>query len=153
MLEIAGELPVVWNLEELKTELHECLALNTKSDSCLILIAHGSRNPNWLVPFQKLTDDLKKDEGGDRVHLCFMEFASPSLQEMAEQLHRQGITHARLLPLFLASGSHLAEDVPAALKELKAQFPSLQIELLPPIGEDPGFAELLRGLVKQYVPR
>ncbi len=125
---------------------------NSVNDGCLVLMAHGSKNDNWLLPFQQLAEALKKDVGEGRVHLCFMEFASPTLEEMAAQLHRQGAKRLRLLPLFLAKGSHLCQDVPAQLEALKVQIPDLTIDLLPPVGENPQFAELLLTVVKQYLP-
>lgn len=124
---------------------------NPVNRGCLLLMAHGSKNPNWLVPFQQLAEGLKKDLGEERVQLCYMEFASPTLEEMVQQLYAEGARHVRLLPLFLAKGSHLYEDVPAQLARLKTEFPDLAIDLLPPIGENPQFAELLHGVVKGYV--
>ncbi len=85
------------------------------------------------------------------VQLCYMEFSSPSLREMAQQLYTEGARSMRLLPLFLAKGSHLCQDVPAILSDLKAEFPDLTIDLLPPIGENQQFAELLNVVVKGYI--
>lgn len=124
---------------------------NAVNDSCLVLMAHGSKNANWLLPFQQLAKDLQNDVGEHRVHLCFMELASPSLEELAQQLQSEGVRRVRLLPLFLASGSHLCQDVPQQIAKLRIQFPDLMIEQLPPIGESAKFAELLRTLVKQYI--
>jgi sirohydrochlorin cobaltochelatase len=123
----------------------------TVNQSCLLLLAHGSKNANWLIPFQQLTEGLKKDLGENCAHLCYMEIASPTLEEMAQQLYTEGIRHVRLLPLFLAKGSHLCEDVPAQLAQLKTQFPDLAIDLLPPIGENPQFAESMHSVVKGYI--
>ena len=121
------------------------------NNDCLILMAHGSRNPNWLAPFKRLADQFKGDASENRVQLCFMEIASPSLEEVAQQLHGRGVKRARLLPLFLASGTHLVEDVPGQLRNIEVECPGLQIDLLPPIGENAAFAELLYKLVQQYL--
>jgi sirohydrochlorin cobaltochelatase len=124
---------------------------NRNDDGQLILMAHGSRHAHWLAPFQRLADDVKRNVGGERVHLCFMELASPSLEDVARQLEAQGVRHVRLLPLFLASGSHLGEDVPLQLQQIKSECPALEIEMLPPIGENPRFTAFLTDLVKQYL--
>jgi sirohydrochlorin cobaltochelatase len=124
---------------------------NAVNGDCLLLMAHGSKNANWLVPFQRLAEGLKKGLREDSVQLCYMEFASPTLEEMAEELYAGGARHVRLLPLFLAKGSHLCQDVPAQLAQLKTRFPDLVIDLLPPIGENPQFAELLHTVVKGYI--
>src|ERR1700678_298613 len=121
------------------------------NDGCFVLMAHGSKNSSWLRPFQQLALNLKKDPGDDRVHLCFMELASPTLEEIVEKLVHQGTRHVRLLPLFFARGSHLRQDVPEQLTQLKRQFPELVIDLLPPIGETAQFAGLLHALLKQQI--
>ncbi len=124
---------------------------NAVNPGCLLLMAHGSKNANWLVPFRQLAESLKKDLGESCVELCYMEFASPTLEEMAQQLYEEGARHVRLLPLFLAKGSHLCQDVPAQLAQLKTKFPDLVIDLLAPIGENPHFAESLLSVVKGYI--
>lgn len=124
---------------------------NAINSGCLLLMAHGSKNANWLVSFQQLAEGLKKELGENCVQLCYMELASPTLEEMAQQLYAEGARHVRLLPLFLAKGSHLCQDVPAQLAQLKTRFPDLVIDLLPPIGENPQFAESMQSVVKGYI--
>jgi hypothetical protein len=46
---------------------------NAVNRGCLLLMAHGSKNANWLVPFQQLAEGLKKDLGDKCVQLCYME--------------------------------------------------------------------------------
>lgn len=118
-------------------------------NSCLVLLAHGSKNPNWLKPFEKLASDLKQDVGEDKVLLCFMEHAAPSLHQVARQLLNNGTQHFRVLPLFMATGNHLQQDIPAQIADIRRQFPELEIELLPPIGEHPLFLDLMHSLAQQ----
>jgi sirohydrochlorin cobaltochelatase len=118
-------------------------------NSCLVLLAHGSKNPNWLKPFEQLASDLKQDVGEDKVVLCFMEHAAPSLHQVALQLLNNGARHVRVLPLFMATGNHLQQDVPAQIADIRGQFPELEIELLPPIGEHPLFLDLMHRLAQQ----
>jgi sirohydrochlorin cobaltochelatase len=120
-------------------------------NSCLILLAHGSKNPNWLKPFEKLTKDLKQDVGANNVFLCYMEHATPSLQQVAQQLLNHGTQHFRVLPLFMASGNHFQQDIPAQIADLRSEFPELEIELLPPIGEHPLFLDLMHSLAQQCI--
>ncbi len=119
--------------------------------SCLILIAHGSKNPNWLKPFEKLARDLKQDVGEDKVFLCFMEHAAPPLSQVAQQLADSGTRHLRVLPLFMATGNHLQQDIPTEIADIRRQFPELDIELLPPIGEHQLFLDLMHKLARQCV--
>ena len=121
------------------------------NNSCLVLLAHGSKNPDWVKPFEKLARNLKQDVGEEKVFLCFMEHAVPPLQQIAQQLAQNGMRHLRVLPLFMASGNHFHEDIPSQIAGVQAQFPHLNIELLAPIGEHPLFLELMHKLARESV--
>ena len=118
------------------------------NNTCLVLLAHGSKNPEWAAPFRKLTADLRKDLGEHAVHLCFMENAEPGLIEVAREIMQSGARKYRLLPLFMAKGAHFYEDIPAAMAEVEATFPGLKGELLEPIGLNPLFFELMGKVIK-----
>jgi sirohydrochlorin cobaltochelatase len=120
-------------------------------NSCLVLIAHGSRNPNWAKPFEKLTNELKQDVGEDKLFLCFMENSTPSVEEVFRQIVERGICRVRVLPLFMASGNHFREDIPTQIARVTSGVTNLEVELLPPIGEHPDFLELMRKLARQSV--
>lgn len=113
--------------------------------SCLVLLAHGSKDPRWREPFETLFAKVRAN--ATRVKLAYMEFVSPTLQEVAEQCIREQLMHLRVLPMFMASGAHLATDVPAQVEQLQDEFPELQIKVLPPIGEDPRIISLMEQVV------
>jgi sirohydrochlorin cobaltochelatase len=115
----------------------------------LVLFAHGSRDPRWRAPFLKLLDHLRGHEGEESVALAFMEFAPPTLVDVAKHADARGIGRLRLLPLFLAGGAHVAKDIPEQVGWVKEALPSLEVEVLPPIGEDPRFESLLREITRE----
>ena len=117
-------------------------------NTCFVLLAHGSKNPEWAAPFRKLTANLRKDLGEDAVYLCFMENAEPGLMQVAREIMKTGVRKYRLLPLFMAKGAHFHEDIPATMAEVKAAFPELESELLEPIGLHPLFFELMGKVIK-----
>jgi sirohydrochlorin cobaltochelatase len=84
-------------------------------DKRLVLLTHGSKDPRWQLPFNELTNGLKERVGGDAVRLAFMEFAAPKLSDVAEEAVRDGKRGLLVLPLFLAAGAHLDEDIPAQI--------------------------------------
>ena len=84
------------------------------------------------------------------MRLAFMEFCEPTLVEIAAVAVSGGCTRLRLLPLFLAGGAHVANDIPRIVGEVKQAHPTLEIEVLPPVGEDPRFAALLREIAKEH---
>ena len=117
----------------------------------LVLLAHGSKHRQWLEPFERLADDLRLDVGRDNVQLCYMEIASPTLMDIASALAATGISKCRVLPLFMAAGTHLSADVPEHVARIQKRFPGLEIELLPPIGQHPLFLKLMHQLAKETV--
>jgi len=118
-------------------------------DTCLILIPHGSRTEEGLAPFHKLAADLRAELGPEAVYLCFMDIAAPSLMDVARQVMQTRVRKCRVLPLFLARGSHVEKDIPAQAAAAKAAFPELTFDVLEPIGLHPEFLELLRRVIAQ----
>ena len=113
------------------------------SSSSLILIAHGSKDPRWRKPFERLLNSLQKDLGEKNVFLSYMEFAEPTLMEAATKAVSAGATKMKVLPLFMAGGSHVDQDIPPQVAAVQKEFPQIEIELLPPIGEHPKFVKLI----------
>jgi len=72
-------------------------------DSRLVIFAHGSADRRWRLPFEELTASLADCHGVDKVRLAYMEFAQPSLSDIAQETSREGKLHLRLLPMFLSA--------------------------------------------------
>lgn len=113
------------------------------SEALLVLFTHGSRDPRWLEPFERLEEALRGKLGQDGVRLAHMEISSPSLFEVAEEALQRGVSEIRLLPLFMAGGGHVANDVPRQARECEERWPGLTVEVLPAVGEHPTLTELL----------
>jgi sirohydrochlorin cobaltochelatase len=121
------------------------------NNSCLILIAHGSRDPKWGQPFEELLQKLRSDLGCDQVYLAYMENSHPLLPEVVCKAVAEGSRRFRILPLLMSSGIHMAEDIPAQAAELSQRYPQISIDVMPPIGSHPSFAGFLLDLVKESV--
>jgi len=119
-------------------------------DSRLVIFAHGSPDIRWRLPFEELTASLTERHGADKVRLAYMEFVRPSLADVVREAARDGKLHLRLLPLFLAAGAHVAEDIPKQMADAQRSFPQVKIELLQPIGEHPRVKELFREIACDY---
>jgi sirohydrochlorin cobaltochelatase len=109
----------------------------------LILFAHGSRDPEWVRPFEALRHAIASDVHDVQVSLAYLESASPDLRTAIEALAAAGVTTIRVLPLFLALGKHLRHDIPAMAADIAQSFPQLTIDFLPPLGDAPEFVEAL----------
>ncbi len=71
------------------------------------------------------------------VSLAFLELMSPDLTQAATQLAAAGATRLVVVPLFLGTGGHLRQDLPAMLAAAQA---AAGIPMIPAIavGEDDG---------------
>lgn len=117
----------------------------------LVLYVHGSEDPRWRRPFEELTRELQKEAGTDRVALAYMEFVRPSLIDVAEAAARDGVENLSVLPLFMAAGAHLANDLPEQVAVVRAELSHLRLKVLPPVGEDPRMAALLRLIAREVL--
>lgn len=105
----------------------------------LILFAHGARDPEWALPLRRVQAIVRGQlaaAGRDEpVELAFLEFMSPSLAEVTEQLAAQGVTDVTVIPMFMAQGGHLKRDLPLMLDKLAQDFPALRFNLAAAVGE------------------
>lgn len=119
----------------------------------LVLYAHGSRDARWRATFEHLAAVTASQVGPEAVRLAYLELSAPTLAATAERAARAGVVRLRVLPLFLAPGKHVRDDVAARVAEARAQHPQLEIELLPSVGEDERMRSLLRDLASEAATR
>jgi len=112
------------------------------NERCLILLAHGSRDPRWCAPFERLAAGLDGIPGV-RVALAYLELAAPSFPDAVAAAVTAGARHVRVLPLFLAGGAHVERDLPALVDAARAAHPSVRFESLPHVGDRPELFALL----------
>lgn len=117
-------------------------------NSRLVLLAHGSGDPNWRASFEEMASDLRADLGPGRVTLAYMEFATPTLLAAAAKAREDGVQQLKVLPLFMAGGAHVARDIPVQIRDVEACYPEMNVVLLSPVGSDPRFAALLREIAR-----
>jgi sirohydrochlorin cobaltochelatase len=103
----------------------------------LVLFAHGARDPDWARPFRQLALEVAEQVPGERVALAFLELMQPSLGECVAALHAEGIRRFRVVPVFFGSGGHLKIDLPRLIAEVKNKLKDVEIDLEPPVGEQP----------------
>jgi len=97
-----------------------------------------------------MVSSLQSDLGADRIRLAFMEFCGPTLMDVAAEAVSKGTARLRLLPLFLAGGAHVANDIPRIVHDVREAHPALEVEVLAPVGEDPRFVALLKEIATEH---
>jgi sirohydrochlorin cobaltochelatase len=101
----------------------------------LLLFAHGARDPAWAGPFEAVAERARAAAPGTPVVLAFLEFMTPDLLTAGTSLADAGCEAVDVVPLFLGSGGHVRQDVPALLQRLRDARPALQVRLHAPVGE------------------
>ena len=97
------------------------------ADAALVLLAHGSRDPEWAGPFLVLRERLAQRLPGTPVELAFLEQMRPTLPEAIAGLAARGAERVTVLPLFMAQGSHLREQLPAIVARACEENPGVLV--------------------------
>lgn len=105
-------------------------------ERALILVAHGSPDPDWRRPLDRLVE-LLAVELGNAVALAYLAHP-PSIEDAIATLEQAG--HRRVLviaALLSPGGRHVKHDIPQAVEAAHARFPDVEIELAPgALGDD-----------------
>jgi siroheme synthase-like protein len=115
-----------------------------KQHPMLILIAHGSRTPEWRGSLENLTESVRSVDGSGPVRLAFMQFAGPTLPDVVKEGLEEGVREFRLLPLFMASAGHVDNDIRPLVADLRDRHPEARFHLMTPVGELPEFHRFLQ---------
>jgi sirohydrochlorin cobaltochelatase len=123
--------------------------MNPSIVSATIVFAHGSRDPQWALPVERIAQLVQRRTPQQPVVCAYLELTPPDLaQAVARMLASDPqINHLRILPVFLGMGRHAREDLPEQLRSLQAMHPNCQFELLASAGESDQVLEAIASLV------
>ena len=111
-----------------------------------ILFGHGSRDPAWRIPIDRVADRMRAIDPQCGVRCAFLELTEPDIKQVAGELVANGVTRITVLPMFLGVGRHAREDLPLLVQELQVKYPKVDFELKPSVGEEPLVIEVLAKL-------
>ena len=100
----------------------------------LILFAHGARDARWREPFDRLAALVTQRHSGP-VSLAFLEAMSPDLTQAAVALAAAGAQCITVVPLFLGTGGHLRQDMPALIAKAQSAA-GIPLSAVAAVGED-----------------
>ena len=111
----------------------------------LLLVAHGSPDPDWRAPLERVAQSARALAAERPVELCFMEPYEPSLTQAVERLARDGQRSIRIVAVLLSGGGrHFKQDLPKMVDELAARHPEVELTLAStPAGAHPGVIHAL----------
>jgi sirohydrochlorin cobaltochelatase len=111
-----------------------------------ILFGHGSRDPAWRIPIDRIAERMHAIDPKCGVRCAFLELTKPDIHQVASELIAAGTTQITVLPMFLGVGRHAREDLPLLVTELQGKYPEVDFVLKPSVGEEPSVIELLAQL-------
>jgi sirohydrochlorin cobaltochelatase len=114
-------------------------------DSAILLFAHGARDPAWAEPFKRIAARLRDAQPGLKVELAFLELMKPALADAVAGLAGSGTRRITLVPLFLAQGGHLREDLPRLLGAIRERHPAVRIDVTSAIGDSAVLTDAIAG--------
>lgn len=101
----------------------------------VLLFAHGARDPDWAAPFVRIRRRIQEASPATIVELCYLELMTPSLPDAVADVARRGATQITVVPLFLAQGGHLKQDLPRILEQVRATHRQLAVRMTLAIGD------------------
>jgi sirohydrochlorin cobaltochelatase len=110
----------------------------------IVLVAHGSRDPEWSLPFERIAISLAQKLPAVSVGLAYLEHG-PSLDETVTALVAKGVGSIRVVPVFLGQGGHVKEDLPRLVAQ--SERAGLSLRLDKPIGEQPQVIEAIAAAI------
>ncbi len=110
----------------------------------LLLIGHGSRDPEGRQAFLELAQAYQALTPHRPVIPCFLELTEPSIAQGVEQCVAQGWQELVALPVLLFGARHNKFDVTVELDRLQTLYPQLRIHYGGPLGIRIEILQLLR---------
>lgn len=110
----------------------------------LVLVAHGSRDPRWQRPLERVVARVQALDPRRSTVLAYLE-ADPRIEAAIEALVRAGHRDVVITTAFLsAGGRHGQQDIPARVEALRERFPDVHLRLVPgALGDDDEVIEAL----------
>ncbi len=106
------------------------------SDAALVLLGHGSRDPEGVAEFLALAAAVQRALPALAVEAGVLEFAGPNAPSIDAAFARciaRGARRVLALPALLHFGIHGTTDMPAVVAEARRRYPAVEIRLAPPL--------------------
>lgn len=126
-------------------------------NAAIVVVGHGSRLPYNKEVMEINAERLKK-RGYSNVYYALNEFNEPNLEDVMVKAVASGVSNIIILPLFIASGAHLGEEIPEKLG-IPANSEGgvsdvfgrkVNIHYAMPVGKDPRLVDVLVKKLEKY---
>lgn len=117
----------------------------------IVFFAHGSRDPLWRAPIEAVAQVLKQQHAAALCTCAYLELNDPDLATACSNLIATGCTVITVLPMFLGTGRHARNDLPALVDALRQQYPQVQFSIATAVGEDARITQLLAAIALEHI--
>lgn len=98
-----------------------------KKQGAVLFVGHGSRLEAGNKEVRHFVQLMReKIDASLLVETCFLEFASPSIEEGIQNCIEKGATKIHVIPIILLHAGHSKLHIPAEIEEARIQFPDVQ---------------------------
>jgi sirohydrochlorin ferrochelatase len=120
--------------------------------TALLLIAHGSRQPEANADLHRLADELRRTREYAVVEPAYLELAEPDIEAGGARCAERGARRVVLVPYFLSAGVHVRRDLAAARQRLAGRFAGVEFRLAEPLGPHPLLAQIVGQRAREAGP-
>ncbi len=92
---------------------------------------------------EAVRDAIAQQDGDLPVRCAYLELCEPSLPAVVAELYATGVRCFRIVPMFLGTGRHAREDLPALVATMKAAYSDIRVDVQQAIGEDARMTALM----------
>jgi sirohydrochlorin cobaltochelatase len=133
---------------------------NGDPDCGILILGHGTRHDSLSnMRVVKLNAERLYKLGYDHVEYAFNEFCEPTIKDALDRLEKQGVERIIAIPLFVAMGLHLGEEIPEQLGiepyseggEITVNGRKIQLTYTRPMEDDPRLADYLDQKIGEYL--
>lgn len=118
------------------------LAPRLRSEEVVLLMGHGSRDPEGAAEFLTFARQLAA-RLNQPVFPGFLELAEPAIAEAINQAVESGARKIIAVPWLLFAAGHVKNDLPAAIQWARQRYPSVSFCYGTPLGVQPELLAIL----------
>ncbi len=129
-------------------------------DSGVLVLGHGSRDPTLMnrAVVERNAQRLAA-RGYPHTTFAFNEFCTPSIKDAISELVSQGVKDIVCIPLFIAMGLHLGDEIPEQIGippfsdggEITVDGKKIRVSYTRPLEDDPRLAELVMSKANEFL--
>lgn len=129
-------------------------------DCGIMVIGHGTRHTSLSnLQIVKLNADRLRKLGFRHVAYSFNEFCDPPIKDVLSDLEKQGVTKIVAVPLFIAMGLHLGDEIPEQLGipsyssggKITVNGREIDLYYTRPVEDDPRLLDNIESKAKHYL--